>query len=275
MVIGAPAAAGRETKQENSPMQTHEPSSAPSDVRAWYLVGIDDTDNLQSRGTGYRARCLGERIATAGLGRVHGISRHQLLVSPDIPYTSHNSSACLRVESSASAQAPLIELCRDFLLSDSAPGSDAGLCVAAPEQAAETVRGFGRRAQREVLHRDEAVELAEKGNIHLEGLTGDHGGMIGALAAVGLRAAGEDGRFVWVSGIREHAGGRFSLEKLLQVTGVERVETMDGRLIDDMSETVDLGPWPRPIVRGGRAVLLVDDKVCNWRVVDRAVIKQY
>ena len=28
-----------------------------------YLIGVDDTDNLESRGTGFRARCLGVDLA--------------------------------------------------------------------------------------------------------------------------------------------------------------------------------------------------------------------
>lgn len=249
------------------------------DNNAWYLVGIDDTDNLNSRGTGYRARRLGERIREEGLGGVHGISRHQLLVSPEIPYTSHNSAACLRIAASSGSRDRLIGLCRDYLAAESAPGSDAGLCVAGEAQLGDAVREYGQRAQRTVLHRDEAAALAADADIHLEGLTGDHGGMIGALAAVGLRAQGWDGRFIWVEGIRERADSRCTLAELLQTTGVERLETVDGRPVAEPSAIVDLGPWPRPVVRGGEAVLLVeeqnDDTSPVWRVVERAVIKQY
>ena len=34
-----------------------------------YLIGIDDTDNLESRGTGFRDRCLGAALAKTGLAR--------------------------------------------------------------------------------------------------------------------------------------------------------------------------------------------------------------
>ena len=34
-----------------------------------YLIGIDDTDNLESRGTGFRARQLSARLDEAGLAR--------------------------------------------------------------------------------------------------------------------------------------------------------------------------------------------------------------
>lgn len=59
------------------------------------LVGIDDTDNAYTPGTGRRARALLRELAAAGLGAPAGATRHQLLVDDRIPYTSHNSSACL------------------------------------------------------------------------------------------------------------------------------------------------------------------------------------
>jgi hypothetical protein len=43
------------------------------------LIGIDDTDNLESRGTGYRVRQLANWLAENQLG-AQRITRHQLLV---------------------------------------------------------------------------------------------------------------------------------------------------------------------------------------------------
>ncbi len=54
-----------------------------------WLIGIDDTDNLESRGTGFRARQLAQQLQQRGLARLRGVTRHQLFVSPEIPYTSH------------------------------------------------------------------------------------------------------------------------------------------------------------------------------------------
>lgn len=242
------------------------------------LVGIDDTDNLTSRGTGYRARCLGARLSEQGLATVRGISRHQLLVDPAIPYTSHNSSLCLFLHPTGPIEA-IAESCRSFLEAESADGSDAGLCVAGLKQANEAVREFGRRAQIQVLKQEDARHLAEHEGLLLEGLTGDQGGVIGALAAVGLRAMGRDGRLVWVAGIRERTGMQCSIAELLEETGVEAVETVAGDAVMDRGAYVDLGEWARPIVRNDRAVLLVEenrnDKATEWRVVERAVIKRF
>ena len=56
--------------------------------RKKYLFGIDDTDNKFSRGTGFRARHLSSLINQELLGDVLSITRHQLYVHSDIPYTS-------------------------------------------------------------------------------------------------------------------------------------------------------------------------------------------
>jgi hypothetical protein len=42
-----------------------------------YLLGIDDTDNLESRGTGRRVRQLGDWLAANQLSVPLGITRHQ------------------------------------------------------------------------------------------------------------------------------------------------------------------------------------------------------
>ena len=243
-------------------------------------VGIDDTDNLESRGTGYRARQLAARIMDAGLGVVLGATRHQLFVSPDIPYTSHNSAACLAVAMHGEASTPeLVGLTRRFLADESAPGSDAGFCVRRDPALPAALLEFGRRAKEEVLTRREAHSLAAACVCHLEGVTGDHGGVIGALAAVGLRCGGADGRFIWVRGIRELAGRTLPLARLLRATGIERLETREGLPVTDADSTIALGDWPRPILRLHRAVLLVEN--CNdlsnadWRVVAKDYIKQF
>ncbi len=49
------------------------------------LVGIDDTDNLDSRGTGELASELATAIDANGWGQSGFVSRHQLLIHPDIP----------------------------------------------------------------------------------------------------------------------------------------------------------------------------------------------
>ncbi len=241
------------------------------------LIGIDDTDNLESRGTGHRARRLGALLEEKRLAVAEGITRHQLLVDPRIPYTSHNSSACIAVSTPAGSMADLIEQCRSYLIQESAEGSDAGLCMASWAAANVAVQEFGRRAKTEVIERKVAESVAAEAGIYLEGLTGDGGGVIGALAAAGLHAWGREGRFLWLNGLRELAGV-YRVTALKAACPIDEVRTVDGLLIDG-DTTVDVGPWPRPILQMGRSVLLVEEtgenEVGCWRVIPKEIIKKY
>ncbi|MEW6752717.1 MAG: hypothetical protein AB1505_17310 [Candidatus Latescibacterota bacterium] len=240
------------------------------------LIGVDDTDDADSRGTGFRARQLGELLERQGLAAVGGISRHQLLVSPEIPYTSHNSSACLVAEAPGDAGEALVDACRRFLLAESAPGADAGLCVAAWDGVDAAIVDYGVRAKQTMLAAAEASTLSQERGIRLEGLTGTGGGVIGALAAVGLRRAGNDGRCLWLPGLRELAGVHRAAD-LLASTGIEAVEDQGGTSVPPTAH-IDVGSWARPVLRAGRAVLLVEevstDEHCEWRVLDREHLKR-
>jgi hypothetical protein len=243
-----------------------------------YLIGIDDTDNLESRGTGFRARCLGAGLAEAGLARVDGVSRHQLLVHPDIPYTSHNSSLCLDAQVPDGRIDEVVAFSRDFLLRESAEGSDAGLCIAAFDTLDDAVQAFGVRAKQVILVRAEAETLARDTGVYLEGLTGDHGGMIGALAAVGLRSSGTDGRFVWLDGVRELSGVA-SAAHLLENTGIDSIEDRQGAAVSP-DELICVDPWPRAVLIEGRAVLLVqrpekNNVGFNWQLLPREAIRRF
>jgi hypothetical protein len=243
-------------------------------VNTQILIGIDDTDNLETHGTGRRARQLSEVLAADALAAVDGITRHQLLIDPRIPYTSHNSSACLLARVADDRLPDLIAAARSFLLRESAPGSDAGLCVANRSQLTTAQQDFGQRAKREVLTLDEARDCAQRAGLTLEGLTGTGGGIIGALAAVGLRASGDDGRFLWLKGIRE-ISGVYTVEQLRQAIPIDAVQTIEGAEIPQ-SDQVELGPWIRPLLKAGRAVLLVEPghESHLWRVVDKDRVKQ-
>jgi hypothetical protein len=247
-------------------------------IKTRILIGIDDTDDLDSRGTGFRARELGRLIAEQTIGSCHGISRHQLLVDPRIPYTSHNSALCLDVAVNPERLAALYPCCRAYLVASSAGGSDAGLCIVAWHDVDAAIEEFGRRAKHDVLTQDEAKTLARGRNILLEGLTGDHGGIIGALAAAGLRKTDRDGRFVWRAGVRE-LSGVVTAGELLATTGIDEVRSLAGVTVD-AGDAINVEPWPRPVLIAGRAVLLVEkteesDVVYGWRLAPKSIVKQY
>lgn len=213
-------------------------------------IGMDDTDTAESRGTGALARNVA--AALAGEYRIIGVVRQQLLpCDPRVPCTKNNSSKGLIVKAEDRANlAALANRVRDLMLSDFIPGSDPGLCVTADVHA--DVIEFGRRAQRELLTKDEAIALAARHGIHLEELGGDGMGVIGALAAVGLTAGGEAGRYIFVGSARDLRGPQ-PVEAVL-AAGIEAVLTEDGAAVTSgMIQTDSL----RPARRGGRAVAVV------------------
>lgn len=244
------------------------------------LVGIDDTDNLESRGTGFRAREFGRQLVEEGLATLRGISRHQLYVHPDIPYTSHNSALCLDIDWRGGELSRLAGMCRDYLAHYSAPGSDAGFSVAVYDAVPDSVVAFGRDAKSRVLTKADAAALARASGIHLEGITGDHGGIIGAIACVGLRRSGHDGRFVWVEGVRD-LDGITTVAHLLGHTGIDLLQDAGHKtLAVKQADRVDVAPWPRPVLLNDKAVLLIEkvegtDAGCEWKIVPREGTRHY
>ena len=240
------------------------------------FIGIDDTDNLQSRGTGYRVRVLGALLEKKDLCTVESVTRHQLLVSPEIPYTSHNSSACLTVRVAQANLSEIIDCCRRFLLHESAPGSDAGLCVIHESQITDAIKTWGRRAKQAVLNQDSCRRQSANPCVFLQGLTGDHGGIIGALAAVGLRAGGNDGRFIGLRGVREIEAGDYSVAELSKRTAIDRVQSLNGDVLEPET-MVSIGEWLRPVLLDGLAVLLVenskDEITERWIMAGKPTVK--
>jgi len=218
-------------------------------------LGIDDTDMPGTPGTNQLARRLIAALP-AGFG-LRVALRHQLFFDSRVPYTSKNGSASLLLDAAPGRRAAdLLPVLRREMQQWYQPGSDPGLCAA--DRVPVAIGEFGRRCQREVVRQDEARALARAHGVHLEGLGGTEDGVIGALAAVGLLAGGDDGRVVplpgwsWPDGFagpqRLDAVLRRGVDEIRQATGDEPVT--DG--------VVDVGKHLRPSFRGGRVVLFVE-----------------
>ena len=220
-------------------------------------VGLDDTDNERSRGTGYLSRMLAQELQPEY--EVLGIPRHQLLLDPRVPYTAKNSCATLHLNGNGSADlAALIGRVMAFAWKHAAEGSDPAICVAqhVPPEASD----FGHRAQRCVVEQVDARRLAQDHGITLVGLGGTEDGVIGALAAVGLAATGEDGRFISIGTVRQLAGQQ-SIEAILE-SGVAEVRDVDGHRVS--SGLVATEGRLRPALRESKAILYVKRNGTCW-----------
>lgn len=225
------------------------------DEGAIIFVGIDDTDMPGTPGTNQ----LGRRIGTVlpeGF-RLEMLVRHQLLLDDRVPYTSQNGSASLRIRAVAGGgPADLADLLRSELRAWFVPGSDPGFCVAS--HVPDEVVAFGRRCKRAVITQEEARALAHQAGVLLESAGGTGGGIIGALAAVGLLAAGDDGRVV-------HLAGWTWPDPF---SGVQPVSGVLARGVDEVRDIatesivregyVDVGKHLRPAYRRSRVVMYVE-----------------
>ena len=220
-------------------------------------IGFDDTDNIDAdRGTGKLARWF-ERELPAEC-RMWGVVRQQLLLHDDIPYTSHNSSACVVVDVPGDDMLErLTRLAIEHVERLSLPGSDPGVCVASNGDRDLTVlTDFGHLCTREVVAQKDALRAAS--GFHLSGHGGTNDGIIGATAAVGLTASGWVGRFIEFGGLRDFQE-QVSVSELdeahILVTSLER----DG-MPPAPKDQIHTGNWLRPRLWGHRPVLAVQKK---------------
>lgn len=238
------------------------------------LLGIDDTDDAKSRGTGYHARQIGALFSSEGLAGFLAVTRHQLLLSAEIPYTSRNSAACLVLECDESAIEAVRQFARKEVRAISAVDSDAGISLALDHLIDGAVEEFGFAAKHKVLSMGNAHELARRSGITLEEVGGSGAGAIGALAAIGLHHSGNDGRFIWLPGLRRLTGKQ-PAGLLVEALGVE-VATLSGEIPPPSAE-IEMGDWMRPVLRQGRAILLAEKEDRNgqftWRLLDKETIK--
>lgn len=161
-------------------------------------LSVDDTDNQTSIGSGQLAENLTEELIHKGLVQsCSSISRHQLYFHDDIPYTSHNSAMCFTASCRSTSLPKLVEFSARYLKEHSAPGSDPGLCIAEDNNSLDrdALIHFGEQAKSTILNKEKAYLLASKTKVHLSEHGGTGDGVIGALAGIGLRLQGNDGRF--------------------------------------------------------------------------------
>ncbi len=225
------------------------------------FLGIDDTDMPDTPGTGRLAREIASRLAP--FCTVTGVTRHQLYVHTDIPYTSHNSCAVLHCEEGEAQE--IFSLAREMVLNHHAEGSDPGIAAADESVLGPSAVTFGLDAKRMVLTQHQARAIAQHTGIYLEGLAGTHGGLIGALAGIGLAATGNDGRFVQKNTLRDLKGAQEA--SVVLDKGVDLILTVDGSRVTEGQ--IEFRKFPKPAFVRGKAVLFVQPVNEHFREIVR------
>ena len=227
-------------------------------------VCMDDTDNLESRGTGKLSRTIAEKLSKDY--PVYGVTRHQLFKHPDIPYTSHNTCSVIHIENMGTELIDdLFEAVKCEMMDDFIEGSDPGLAVAHESQITPALAAFGNDAKYTILNQEKARNLARNLGIRLEGLGGTEDGVIGAMAGLGLAATKNDGRFL-VVGHRKITGQR-TVEELLN-RGIDGIYTLDGCPVTE-GLIFNNGKLVKPCPINGKVILFVEKEGGILKAVNR------
>ena len=219
------------------------------------FFGFDDTDTRDSLyGTGKLVRWFQNELP--GACRCLGVVRQQLLVSDAIPYTSHNSSACLIAEVPEADLLPeMIDRAANHLRHFAMDGSDPGLCVAAETDASlASLVEFGHFCARAVATQKQA--LAAAGKVHLSGHGGTNDGIIGAAAAVGLTVSGWSGRYIEFGDLRSLPDEVSASE--LNRMGIQVVSLERDAALPAPEDRIVTNGWLRPRLLGSSPVLFVN-----------------
>jgi hypothetical protein len=220
-------------------------------------LGFDDTDTIDAdRGTGKLARWFQNQIPDSC--QISGVLRQQLLVHESIPYTSHNSAACVVIDApEACFLKIIIDRAAQHVAQYYLKGSDPGICAAIDgDSAMGDLMNFGRECTRNILTQKDALDAARQ--VHLSGHGGTNDGIIGAAAAVGLTATGWHGRFIELGRLRKIPD--IISVKDLESFGVKVVSLDRDASVPKPEEMVITNNWVRPRLLGQEPVLMVMER---------------
>lgn len=220
------------------------------------LVGLDDTDMLNTPGTVQLARHLVRQLTDQQHSAM--ITRHQLLEDPRVPCTCKNGCVAFQLEPrGAYSVAQLADSIVELMLEWCPVGSDPGLCIAASSVSREVI-DFGRRCQSTLVTQQDARSLAKKHSLVLRGIGGTEDGVVGALAAVGLMSTANDGRVVYLG---RAAVDHYDVSGVCDIDGIRQLGVDDILQINSghsvVAGRVNVGKRLRPNLRNGQVVLFV------------------
>lgn len=255
-----------------------------SEKKMNYLVCIDDTDMPGTKGTGWLVQELCNILEKEQKAFCAPISRHQLFVHKDIPYTSHNSAMCFEMGLIKKNIRPVMDLIINFLETRAEKGSDPGLCMVdltkdlLGDSDKKNLIEFGKNAKKNVSSKKAAYCLAEQLGIHLSEHGGTGDGVVGALAGIGLRLTGNDGRYRgWYH--LGMPGDIVSVETLCKYPFIDQLLTKTGTPLP-LNTHVHIGSEKTKTVRlQSRQVVVVvpedSEKTHQYRTITKQEAKLY
>ena len=215
-----------------------------------FTIGIDDTGYLDQHLTTKLMRSWLSQMIEQSLIHSEGITRHQLFESEKISSSYKNRSLAFTFNTSQSIFEIEDQLV-DFIRTASSPHANPAIAILSRHSDSLHALAFGRRCKNELLKLSDSEQYASESNVLLRGLGGNRNGMIGALAAVGLRAGGGDGIFVHIDGLEglkgdQSAGDIRNNSALQHIVDISSGEELDR---DDM---VKIDSYLRPnLINGG------------------------
>ena len=238
-----------------------------------FLLCIDDTDELgREISTGSLAQEIALEISS--FAKVSFITRHQLLLDPRINYTSHNSSMCLVAKISKEQKQKVLDIALELLTNKCAKSAEPGIAAVFKDDIKDTKEliNFGKNAKNMLLTTKQAFETAREQNVFLKALSPNANGVIGALAGIGLRLSGGDGK---IRGKFELNESNLSVRELLNLNFIEAVADENFKPLSP-DERVNLIGALKPIFWDHKATLLVQkDKNGEFRNLNIKELREF
>ena len=220
-----------------------------------FYLGIDDTGPPGKNGTKATALALGLHLQARKFVRLLHVSAHALVTAGEIPNANHTHAYCLTLEGEAQRLREIDMESRVYLMHNSAAGANPGFALAPRDRVNERILNWGKACQMMTLERREALALARSQGFTAAGFTGSGIGVIGALAAVGLRASVTDGWVTWLPGLPD-LKGVMTFSEILHISTFDYVKSLRGKT-PEFSDRIQLGDQVMPLLYNDRTLLLL------------------
>ena len=221
-------------------------------------VALDDSRQLDGGKAGETASLMAKFIEEKNWGQSAIPSRHRLYPHPETGCKKHNTARSFAADIHEQYLAAFIDYACKLVKETGTPDSNAGLVAAIPELMAnpDELIDYAYRVKEELVTKEEALGFANKPGLYVFEVNGSGQGIIGALAAAGLRITGNDGQFRGKLQVGTGEDYIASVKEIVDKTYVEQVKNMDFEDIGD-AEYVRMGEKVKVVLLDNKYTLMV------------------